>query len=99
MFAINDLLPIDSYELNELLDNKKVHSSNYFFNLKKMNFTDLEKLGEAMEDPFAKELDKNIIVSIMSIRLILLANEYFSSLINRYWNTKFCPAYKTGTKS
>jgi len=23
-----------------------------------MNCTDLEKLGEAMEDPFAKELDK-----------------------------------------
>ena len=58
MFAIHDLLPIDSYELNELLDNKKVHSSNYFFNLKEMNFTDLEKLGEAMEDPLAKELDK-----------------------------------------
>ena len=58
MFAINDLLPIDSYELNELLDNKKVHSYNYLFNLKEMNFTDLEKLGEAMEDPFAKELDK-----------------------------------------
>ena len=55
MFVIHDLLLIDSYELNEFLDNKKVHSSSYFFNLKEMNRTDLEKLGEAMEDPFAKE--------------------------------------------
>ena len=58
MFAIHDLLLIDYHELNELLDNKKVRPLIYFFNLKEMNCTDLEKFGEAMEDRFAKELDK-----------------------------------------
>ena len=37
-----------------------------------MNCTDIEKLGEEMESPFAKEWDKKIIVRIPSIRLILL---------------------------
>ena len=37
-----------------------------------MNCTDLEKLGEEMESPFAKEWDKKIIVRIPSIRLSLL---------------------------
>ena len=55
MLAIHDLLLIDSYELNELLDNKKVRPLIYFFNLKEMNCADLEKLGEAIEDSFAKE--------------------------------------------
>ena len=34
-----------------------------------MNCTDLEKLGEEMESPFAKKWDKKIIARMPSIRL------------------------------
>ena len=37
-----------------------------------MNCSDLERLGEEMESPFAKQWDKKIIVRIPSIRLSLL---------------------------
>ena len=37
-----------------------------------MYFTDLEKFGEEMESPFAKEWDIKIIVRIPSIRFSLL---------------------------
>ena len=37
-----------------------------------MNCTELEKLGAEIESPFAKELDKKIIVRILYIRSNLL---------------------------
>ena len=37
-----------------------------------MNYTDLEKLGSVMTDPFVKEWDKKIIARILFILLSLL---------------------------
>ena len=45
------------------------HKSNLL-----INCTDLEKLGTAMNDPFAKEWDKKIIVRILYKSLMLLNN-------------------------
>ena len=52
------------------------HKSHLF-----MNSTDLEKLGEEMESPFAKTWDKKIIVRIPSFRLRLLHDVVLGLLI------------------